>query len=55
MATAPPEELPPVAADTKVVQDSGPVDTEKTLFDFFKNEVLSDMSLVNPHSKATTK
>ena len=39
----------PPAADTK------PVDTEKSMADFFQNEVLSDMTLMNPSSKQTSR
>ena len=37
------------------VKDSKPVDTEKCIADFFQNDVLSDMTLVNPSSKLTTR
>ena len=42
------KEIPPA-------QDSKPMDTEKCLSDFFNNAVLSDMSLINPSTKATTR
>ena len=45
MATEKKADIPPP------VEDSSPKDTEKTLSDFFKNNVLTDMSLTNPNSK----
>ena len=53
MATdAPPAEAVPVAAP---VQDDKPVDTEKTLSDFYRNDVLSDITLLNPTTKQETR
>ena len=48
MADQAPVDVPP-----KV--DDAPKDTERCLADLFKNEVLSDMTLMNPTSKATTR
>ena len=36
-------------------QDNRPVDSEKCLSDFFANEILSDMSLVNPSTKGSSR
>jgi len=38
-----------------IVQQDKPLDTEKCLADFFKNDVLTDMTLVNPSTKGNTK
>jgi hypothetical protein len=44
MATEKPADVPPAA-------DTGPVDTETSMADFFKNNVLHDISLTNPNTK----
>ena len=40
---------------SEIKQDLKPTDTEKCLSDLFNNLVLSDMSLVNPSSKGSTR
>lgn len=38
------------AADAPPIDDSVPKDTEKSLADFFQNQVLTDITLKNPNT-----
>ena len=43
------------AVALEVAAQDKPLDTEKSLADFYQNEVLTDMTLVNPATKGTSR